>query len=290
MKVPSTPTDVEKLPPDTIQPNAESPSTGSIRRLPLTPVAGWYWLRDNRSKAAPQLVPPSMQPSLRVSRSRCLKRYGRRIALWALFWYVAFQMVPTVLKDRWQRIGPYYEHHKWPELEQLVAQDPNRPLLVMVGSSRTAWDFQASALDGMPDSDGRSMLVYNFGVPSSGPCFQLFCLRDMLAKGIRPRFLLIEFLPALLCEGRRGIMTEDTMLEFESLTARRMWQWMPYLQRPKRWANLWLESKIAPCYTFRNQLVSELKCLATGQQMPKHAPIDNRGWHVALPALDPLSH
>jgi hypothetical protein len=215
---------------------------------------------------------------------------GRRIMLWVLFWYVAFQMAATILKDRWHRIGPYYEFQKWPALEQLVAENPDRPLLVMVGSSRTAWDFQASALDGMPDSDGRPMLVYNFGIPSSGPCFQLFCLRDMLAKGIRPRFLLIEFLPPLLCEARRGVVSEDSLLAFESLPLRRMLQWMPYLRNPKKGVIRWVEARIAPCYTFRSYVVAELTCLATGNPMPKHIPIDNRGWHLSVPAIAPLLH
>ncbi|HTU92987.1 MAG TPA: hypothetical protein VMF69_23095 [Gemmataceae bacterium] len=296
MNLPSLPPDAEMQPLDPIQPNVEPPPSAAIRRSPLSPVRTRYWQWYNQEKAADIPAPGPRKrllelTPLTVSRSRRHKRYGRRAMLWVLFWYVAFQMVPTLLKDRWQRIGPHYESRKWPELEQLAAEDPNRPLLVMVGSSRTAWAFQASALDGVPDSDGRPMLVYNFGVPSTGPCFQLFCLRDMLAKGIRPRFLLIEFLPALLCEGRRGVMREDGMLEFESLSVHRMLQWMPYLRNPKKWINLWFEARIAPCYTFRHYLITELKCLATGEPMPKHAPIDNRGWHVALPGpLPPAQH
>lgn len=295
MKVPSSPVDAEKPSLDSSNPNVESPQDPSLRRLPLAPIRGFYrrWYEQEKpasnSEPGPRKRLLTLSP-LTVSRSRRLGSYGRRVMLWVLFWYVAVQLVPTLLKDRWQRIGPYYESRKWPELAQLVAEDPSRPLLVMVGSSRTAWDFQASALDGMPDSNGRPMLVYNFGVPSTGPLFQLFWLRDMLAKGIRPHFLLIEFLPPLLCEPRRGVFSEDSMLEYETLSARRMLQWMPYLQRPKKWANLWLEARVAPCYIFRNHLVAELKSLATGQPMLKHPPIDNRGWHVALPFLEPLVH
>jgi hypothetical protein len=290
MKVPSLPTDIEMPPLDQTHPSIETPPSATIRRLPLAPLGGWYWLRDNPAKSALQLAPQSKPPSFRVSRSRRLRLCGKRIALWFLLWYVAFQIGPTLLKDRWHRIGPHYEFHKWTELEQLVAEDPTRPLLVMVGSSRTSWDFHAGSLDGMPDGDGRPLLVYNFGVPSTGPCFQLFWLRDMLAKGIRPRFLLVEFLPALLCEPKHGYMAEDAMLEFESLSLRRMTQWMPYLRNPKKWANLWLEARIAPCYIFRNHLVVELTSLITGQPMPKHTPLDSRGWHVAPATVSPLVH
>ncbi|HTU92988.1 MAG TPA: hypothetical protein VMF69_23100 [Gemmataceae bacterium] len=290
MKVPSSPVDAEMPPIDQTPTKVESPQPAPIRLLPLTPVGGWYWLRGKQEKAALQSAPPIKRPSFRLARARRMTICGRRVLLWVLFWYVAFQMVPTVLKDRWHRIGPHYEFHKWPALERLVAEEPDRPLLVMVGSSRTAWAFQSSALDGMPDSDGRPMLVYNFGIPSTGPLFQLFCLRDMLAKGIRPRFLLIECLPPLLCAARRGVATEESPLGFESFTFRRMLQWMPYLQRPKKCATLWVEARIAPCYTFRKELVGELISLATGHPIPKHVPIDNRGWHLSVPAVSLLWH
>jgi hypothetical protein len=290
MKAPSSPAAVEKTVLDPTHCIVEALPAVPARRLPLAPVGSWYWLQGQQQKTTSQLTPRSQSSSLGVSRARRLRRCGRNVMLWVLFWYVAFQIAPTLLKDRWQRIGPYYEARKWPALEQLVAENPKRPLLVMVGSSRTAWDFQAGSLDGMPDSDGRPMLVYNFGVPSTGPLFQLFCLRDMLAKGIRPRFVLLEFLPPLLCEARRGVLSEDSMLEYESFTVHRMLQWLPYLRNPKKWISLWLESRIAPCYVFRNYLLTELKCLVTGQPPPRHGPFDDRGWHLALPFISPLAH
>lgn len=290
MKVPPPPAVSEMPPLDPTYPDAEAPPTTQIRYLPLAPVGGWYWLLGRHKKAAPQLAPANERPSFRGSRSRRLRRFGRGVMLWVLFWFAAFQMAATFLKDRWHKIGPYYELQKWPALERLVAEEPDRPLLLMMGSSRTSWAFQASALDGMPDSDGRPMLVYNFGVPSTGPCFQLFCLRDMLAKGIRPRFLLIECLPLMWSETQRGVVSEDSLLAFESLPLRRMLQWMPYLQRPRKGTNLWVQARIAPCYIFRNYIVSELASLATGNPRPKHIPIDNRGWHLSPPAIAPATH
>src|SRR5579875_2104653 len=139
MKLPSSPADAEMHAPDQFPPSVELTPSIPLRRLPLTPVGGLDWrLRDKKNKAAYSLAPGPRKQSLTVSplivkRSRRLRHFGRRVMLWLLFWYVAFQIVPTLLKDRWHRIGPYYELHKWPELERLVAEDPKRPLLVMVG-------------------------------------------------------------------------------------------------------------------------------------------------------------
>src|SRR5579884_1010661 len=290
MKVASSPTVSERPPRDPTILDPETPSSTQIRYLPLTPVGGWYWLLGKQERAVPQLTPANERPSFRGAHWRRLRRFGRGVMLWVLFWFVAFQMAATFFKDRWHKIGPHYELQKWPALERLVAEEPERPLLLMIGSSRTSCAFQASALDGMPDSDGRPMLVYNFGIPSTGPCFQLFCLRDLLAKGIRPRFLLIECLPLMWSDPQRGVVSEDSLLAFESLPLRRMLQWIPYLQNPRKGATLWVQARITPCYTFRNYIVSELTSLAGGDPKPKHVPIDNRGWHLTPAVIAPAIH
>jgi hypothetical protein len=69
-----------------------------------------------------------------------------------------------------------------------------------------------------------------------------------------------------------------------------MVQWMPYLRNPKKSVYLWLGSRIAPCYAFRDHLIAEMTSLFTGQPMPKYTPIDSRGWHVALPVIAPRLH
>jgi len=109
----------------------------------------------------------------------------------------------------------------------------------------------------------------------------------MLAQGIRPRYLLIEFLPPLLCEAQRGALTEEGMTGFEDLSARRFLQWLSYLNRPEKRARIWLEARLNPWYTYRRQIQLELKCLATGEPFPKYEPIDDWGWHIAAPVPFP---
>jgi len=216
-----------------------------------------------------------------------MKRSARTILIWSLLWYAVVQMFPMLLKDRWQFVAPANEAQKWPGLRRIVAEDPDRRLLLMLGSSRTCWDFRASELDGMPDNDGRPLRVYNFGIPATGPIYALFYLRDMLAEGIRPRFILIEYLPPLLNEGQRGALTEEGMTGFGWISAHRMRQWMPWLRRPGRRMRDWGEARIAPWYAFRRQIQIELQYLAEGKSFPAHEPVDAWGWH--LPDLMLLS-
>lgn len=222
-------------------------------------------------------------PADRGSRLRRLRRRALAALLWALFCYAAAGALPMLLQHRWEKIGPATERIKWPALRRLVARHPDRPLLLMLGSSRACWDFRAAALDGMPDSDGRPLSVYNFGIPATGPVAELFCLQDLLAEGIRPRFLLIEVLPPLLCKPRRGAFTEEGMLGFDSLSARQFLRWLPYLHRPGECAQRWLRPRLAPWHTFREYLELEVKCLAEGRPLPTFQPVDDWGWHVAYP-------
>lgn len=280
MNVPPT---AEMAPLNEARAGTESASEFTIRPKPLTPVAGWHWLRGKQRTTVRKSAEHVTQPALNLVRSRCMRRCGRAVLIWVLVWYAVLLLIPLVLQHRWRRIGPAHEARKWPALRQLVADQPDRPLLLMLGSSRGCWAFRAGCLNGMPDSDGRPMNVFNFGIPATGPISSLFYLRDMLAEGIRPRFVLIEFLPPLMCEAQRGALTEEGMTGFENLSTRRFLQWLPYLYRPEKRARLWLEARINPWYAFRRQIQLELRCLAARKPFPTYEPIDDWGWHIASP-------
>ncbi|MHB1424477.1 MAG: hypothetical protein ACYC3I_15005 [Gemmataceae bacterium] len=279
------PADSETLPRDAEQSNAEAPQRDAIRRLPLAPVGGWRWLWRKQEAATTNSTITPKQPSFTVSRPRRMRRCGRATLLWVFFWYSVLTAISLLFQHRWQRTGPANEERKWPVLRQLASRDPEQSLVVMLGSSRACWAFRAGALNGRKDSDGQPLTFYNFGIPATGPISELFCLRDMLAEGIRPRLLLIEFLPPLMCEHQRGALTEEGMIGFESLSAHRFLQWFPYLHRPGKYTRLWLEGRIAPWYSFRRQLQLEVKCLTNGQPFPTHEPIDAWGWHIPVFAV-----
>ena len=78
------------------------------------------------------------------------------------------------------------------------AEEPDRPLLVLLGSSRTGQGLRPSVLTDLRTADGRTPLVFNFSHVGSGPLAELVTLRRLLDAGIRPDWLAIEILPALL--------------------------------------------------------------------------------------------
>jgi hypothetical protein len=264
----------------------ETPPRPMIRRLPLAPIGGWRWLWKDRPSRLRQ-TNEALTPSFSRSRPRRMIRCGRAALMWVMIWYLVALLFPVLMKDRWQRIGPANEDRKWPALRNLVRQDTDRPLLLMLGSSRACWAFRAGCLEGMPDCDGKPLHVYNFGIPATGPISEFFYLQEMLAEGIRPRFLLIEVLPPLMCEAKRGALTEEGMMGFESISAARFLEWYPYLNRPGKRGRLWLEARIAPWYTFRRQIQLEARCLLERTPFPTYQPVDASGWTILAPVPFP---
>jgi hypothetical protein len=214
-----------------------------------------------------------------------MKRSGRTVLLWFLAWYAVAQLVVICVKDRWQPIAPANECLKWPALRRLVADGSDRSLVLMLGSSRACWAFRAGALDGMLGPDGRPLRAFNFGIPSTGPIHEWLYLRDMIAEGIRPRLLLVEFLPPLLCAPERGVLSEESTTSYPWLSARQFFRLRPYLARPGRRGRDWLQAQIAPWYAFRAQMHGDLQCQAFGAPIPPFPAVDEWGWHVMYPRL-----
>ncbi|MGH7172606.1 MAG: DUF1574 family protein [Gemmataceae bacterium] len=222
---------------------------------------------------------------LTLSRPRRKERFARAVLIWGLLWYAVFNLFPLLIQDRttefpWHTIGAAMEARKLPKLRQLAAEDGDRPLVLMMGSSRVCWAFRAGDLDGMPDSDGRPLRVYNYGIPATGPIYELLAVRRLLAEGIRPRLLLIEFLPTLMCKHHHGALNEENLMVVESIGARRLLQWLPYLHRPATSAGLWLGSRVYPWYAFRHQIRLQATCLVNRRSCPTYGPIDESGWHI----------
>jgi hypothetical protein len=277
-----------------------SPSTAEeppprVRRSPRASLGGWLWVGINRQagpKKGSQTETPRLTGRSRAG-SRRLQRGARTILIWGLLWYLLLHPVPLLIlhcttEYPWQPIDVAIEARKWPRLRQLVDEAPERPLVVMLGSSRACWAFRAGDLDGMPDSDGQPLRVYNLGVAGTGPIYELFCLRDLLAKGFHPRFLLIELNPTLFCELQPGSHNEVDMLNLECLSARRFLQWFPYFSRPQEKACQWLGTRLAPWYAFRRSFQLEAKYLTQGIPCPCWEGVDDWGWHIPITETWPI--
>jgi hypothetical protein len=120
---------------------------------------------------------------------------------WGAATFVVAQLVLAAGLHRWlaESRDPAYGA-KLKQLHERLRQSATPPeLVVMLGSSRTAYGFDGSLLEADLSADaGRPVVVYNLGRLGGGPITEAVYLQRLLAEGIRPKLLLIEFLPYLI--------------------------------------------------------------------------------------------
>ena len=195
------------------------------------------------------------QTNYALSRPRRMKGGARRVLLWSLGFYALSALALNLVMDRWcpNMFASLYRA-KWTGLCRLTAESPERPLVVMLGSSRADGNFQAGRLDGLPDPDGQPLAAYNFGVPKAGHIHEYLYLRELLDKGIRPRLLLVEILPPLLNDSHSRLAFEESWLDPEWLNVRQFARMAPYFIHPVRKGEAWIAARVAPWYAFRSVL------------------------------------
>lgn len=211
-------------------------------------------------------------------RRRRVKAHGPAVILWAVCIYALAQVALFSVSDRWKSVGPLNESRKWPRLREIATANPDRPLALMLGSSRVCWAFQAGRLNGMRDTDGRPLQFYNFGIPATGSIHALLYVRDMLAEGIHPNLLLIEYLPPLLSEAHGTWPSEEYFAPMAWTTASDLLRLNPYFSRHKqqKWKE-WIEARAASWYSFRNQIGDETRKLLLGKGPIPPPKIDEWG-------------
>jgi Protein of unknown function (DUF1574) len=131
-----------------------------------------------------------------MARSQLFRERPRRVLVSAL---ISFAIILAAASYWVEHFLPYARDPEFTTkirtLQALLQQGPGRPLVLMLGSSRTLLAFQAGQIHGT--YQGQPILAFNMGMTASGPFTQLLCLRRMLAAGIHPDLLLVEVFPLL---------------------------------------------------------------------------------------------
>jgi hypothetical protein len=213
-----------------------------------------------------------------------MKRCGRAVLLWSLGFYALIVLALNTVMDRWCP-APFEKLYriKWEQLRQRAAESRDRPLVVMLGSSRADGAFQAGRLDGLPGPDGRPLAAYNLGIPAAGPMHEYQYVRDMLEEGIRPRLLLVEFLPPLFNEPHANLISEENWAAPDWMSAHQFMRLHPYFARPVRKASEWVEARLAPWYVHRFSLNAWLVEHIHTPPLPTVVPYPHDPWGCRCP-------
>jgi hypothetical protein len=139
----------------------------------------------------------------------------------SLLLFLVLQTVFAVALDRWnpELVDPEYQLHLKTLLDR-QREAPDRPLLLVLGSSRTALAFRPELIPPLPTSAGPTALPFNFSHYGAGPLFNLMELRRILADGIRPTWLVVEVMPAYYAyDNSAWLMLHATMRDISLLNS-----------------------------------------------------------------------
>jgi hypothetical protein len=185
-----------------------------------------------------------------------LNRRRRTQLVWFLAGFVVVQIGLAVGVERfWPKARDPEFTAREQRLLQARAEAPHRPLVVALGSSRTAMALDAGRLSAEPAADGAEPpLVFNFGVPGSGVLLETVCLRRLVAEGVRPDLLFVEVVPmGLNRRGRRPV--EERQLDPARLRIdEAAYLLRDYYDRPEEAWPRWLLARVLPCYRHQAEL------------------------------------
>jgi Protein of unknown function (DUF1574) len=128
-------------------------------------------------------------------------------------------------------------------LRERMAEAPGRPLMLLLGSSRTEMNFQPELLPPLRTTSGEQPLVFNFSHLGAGPGMNLLELRRLLRNGIRPEWLVIEVMPSQLGDRSQSILVALAGARDLSMTRRYRNPWQVY--------GYFLRNQLVPCYKHR---------------------------------------
>lgn len=186
--------------------------------------------------------------------SRCRRPSARAALMSFLMFFAGAELALTLVSERWhaELRDPEYSS-KRAGLRALMAANPGRPLVLVLGSSHAGLGFRPGVLGLRGHGEDPPPLVYNFALTGSGAGTELLCLHRLLEEGIRPKLCLIEVCLALL---NREELSEEVCPTGAVLD----WADLPIIRRfashPWRPYSRWLEARLVPWYTNRFHLLS----------------------------------
>lgn len=169
---------------------------------------------------------------------------------WTFLGFVALQVALNLYVDG--RHPEWYDAEFGARLETLrarMAEAPGRPLLLLVGSSRTEMNFLPEQLPPLHTPSGARPLAFNFSHLGAGPVMNLVEVKRLLRSGVHPTWLIVEVMPSQLGDDKQRILTATAAAGDLPLVRR-------YVDPIRTWG-IFCRSRLTPCYRHRMFLLDE---------------------------------
>jgi hypothetical protein len=190
-------------------------------------------------------------PRLAVARSRRRSAHAALASGFAMALLATAGMTAAVetVKPEWR--DPEYGH-RLAHLRQIRHESSDRPLVLVLGTSRAQNAFDPDAM-GFGEGAGAPR-VFNFGQSASPPLKVLLTLLRLLDEGIRPAAVVVEVLPPWLApDGPAEDQFRDTAPRLSAGDLRRL---APYCADPGELRSQWLAARVVPWHAQRVVLMS----------------------------------
>ena len=231
-------------------------------------------------------IPPDNQArSTPTGRKQGLARRGRSAVLCAAAAWIAAQLLFSAAVEHWflELRDPEFAN-KLTRLRCRCEEHPTRPLIVVLGSSRSDYGICPGEMSYFPGAIEKPPLVFNFAMLGAGPITETTMLHQLLSWGVRPEGLLVELNAVLLHQTPE--FKEENWLHAERLG----WSGLQTLQRhsSQPWLSAWrwLHARLAPCYCSRHLLLARFapRWVEPSSRQDRRTPPDEDGWLAHEPA------
>lgn len=175
---------------------------------------------------------------------------ARRAVLWGGGLFVVANLATGVVAERYIRLRDPLFGDKRVKLTPKL--HTGKPLVVMLGSSRTGLAFHGQHLEAT-----RPVSAFNYGIPASGPVTELVTLHRLLTDGVKPALVLVEVLPAML-QDQGGPPRESAWLYADRLTGPELATVVRHGFPAQAVDKRWRESVLVPAYALRFQIMCRL--------------------------------
>jgi hypothetical protein len=163
-------------------------------------------------------------------------------------------------------------------LQDRIAENPGRPTVLILGSSRTAMGISPATWEAVRPGVSRSPdpMFFNMGQLGSGPLMELMVLRRLFADGLCPEAILFEYWPPFLYSD--GVWAEAKRMGPERLSPLDRAVVRDYFPNPGQIEREMQRYRSNPVYANRERLLL--------QMMPAWLRADRRG-DFGWTGLDP---
>ena len=209
-------------------------------------------------------------------------RPGRRHAVWTLIVFAFTALTLTLGMILVLDHGPtkYRDPEfgkRFARLRERIEQYPDHPLIVVLGSSRVSMGVRPGVtVNGL--SPGEPIMV-NMSLAGSGPIMERLVLQRILAAGIKPDLILIEYWPPFMNE--EGAFSEQFRLDLARLQPDDDYIVRDYFADPDRVLNKLDERRWNPWKSHHNMFMNQSSPGWLPRALRSDAmfePIDKWGW------------